>query len=150
MSRREPAELLALGGNGTAEFVGFLVARPVVLKDGWVPRSLFGLRLLKGACDSPLPPLHGVPAATSWMKHNDGMTFISANIQGGILPGTRVRTPMDYRCAAAVVRRGLGYSVRVQTHSVSGRCATSVASARYQRDGSCTGVASSVPGMEML
>ena len=141
---------LGLDGSGTVEFAVSRAAPPVGLKDGWMPKSLFGLRVLKEACASPLPLPRGAPAATSWMKHNDGMTFTSANIPGGILPDTRVQTPMDYRCVAAVVCRGLGCLVRVQTHSASGRCATSVARAHYQPDGSCTGVAGSVPGMETL
>ena len=37
-SRQGPVELLELGGNGTAVFAESLVARPVELKGGWVPR----------------------------------------------------------------------------------------------------------------
>ena len=101
-----------MDGSGTVEFAVSRAVPPVGLKDGWVPKSLFGLRVLKEACASPLLLPRGAPAATSWMKHNGGMTFTSASTPGGTLPDTRVQMLTDYRCVVVVVFRGLGYSVR--------------------------------------
>ena len=107
-----PAGLLELDGNGTVGSVESLAVPPAGSKDGWAPRLPFGLKLPKGVCVSSLPPLRGVPAATSWTRRNGDTTFTFANTPGGILLATRVPMLMDYRCVAAVVSPGRGYSVR--------------------------------------